>query len=331
METQYIIKYSTSTDENKIDSYVELKKNKNNIPIITIRTHKDLSDKSNETLLYKFMTNNFATFTFDDNLRQCTLCYKDFGSDSLLTSIIYFDSSSSSAYSDFKKNFEEYYNTQFETEYYPNGREMYVGEVLYKKDSENNITSRIPNGKGTMYYNLPNRMVKYTGDFESGLYDGSGIFYSMDGKISLVSKNISSGIPTQKGKLNINYYSFRNVNTEIKDIIEIKFNDIWEKYKITDKDLKRNFVISDNFVNNLASDILLEDNINITDLIFEDKTDSEKYIEIRNMLKLQENKIDEIDKKYKKLITTQTNIIISFEIISLVLILFTTIVVGILT
>ncbi len=331
METQYIIKFSTSTNETKIDGYVELKKNNNNIPIITIRTHKDLSDKSNETLLYKFMTNNFATFTFDDNLRQCALCYKDFGSDILHTPMIYFDSSSSSAYSDFKKNFEEYYNTKFETEYYPNGREMYIGEVLYKKDSENNVTSRIPNGKGTMYYDLPNRMVKYTGDFESGLYDGSGIFYSMDGKISLVSKNISSGIPTQKGKLNINYSSFQKVNTKTKDVLEIKFNDIWEKYQMTEKDMKRMFVISDNFVNKLASDILLDCNTNIDDLIFGDKTDNEKYIEIRNMLKLQENKIDELDRKYKKLITTQTNIIIRFEIVSLALILFTTIVVGILT
>jgi hypothetical protein len=38
-----------------------------------------------------------------------------------------------------------------------------------------------------------------------------------------------------------------------------------------------------------------------------------------------------LNKNYEKLITTQTNTIIRFQMVSLVLILFTTIVVGILT
>jgi hypothetical protein len=59
-----------------------------------------------------------------------------------------------------------------------------------------------------MYYNIVGNHIKYTGEFESGLYDGSGKFYSTDGKIYLSVNNISSGIPISTGKLYIKYNRF---------------------------------------------------------------------------------------------------------------------------
>ena len=58
-----------------------------------------------------------------------------------------------------KKTFTEMSNTKYETEYYPSGRVMYVGEVLYKKKDE--LVTRIPNGVGTLYYDIDDYKIKY--------------------------------------------------------------------------------------------------------------------------------------------------------------------------
>ena len=73
----FIVK-STINNKAEVDSFVELIKNKNNNSILTVRTHKDTFHELNETLFYKFMTNNFADVTFDDDKRLCLLSYKDY-------------------------------------------------------------------------------------------------------------------------------------------------------------------------------------------------------------------------------------------------------------
>jgi hypothetical protein len=285
MTSQYIIKFINNDYET--EGYVELYKNKANVSTITIRTHKDPKDEANQTLLHKFMTNNFAKVVFDDNTTNCTISYKDGNSRNVYTSTIQFDSNSSSAYSDFAKRFTEMYNSKYETEYYPSGREAYVGEVLYKKGKDDVVVGRSPNGKGTVYYDLPGYKIKYSGEFENGLYDGAGIFYSQDNKISLIAKNISAGIPTQKARLVFNY-------SKRKDTIEIAFNEVWDRYNISDKIMRKNIILSDSFVSDLAKSYWTPNDIPMEALVFQDKSIDDKYLEIWNTLRVQDSKLNQL-------------------------------------
>jgi hypothetical protein len=279
MTTQYIVKYSNNYD-NEIDACAELCKAKNNVPVLTVRTEKDKKHESNQTLLYKFITNKFP-IVFDNTKLQCSITYFDPNSSKPNTSIISFDSNSSSSYSEFKKTFNEYVNTKFETRYYPNGRELYVGEVISVKNS----TDSLANGKGTIYYNTPNHNIKYTGEFESGHADGEGTYYNVDGNIFIKANNISSGVPTQKGFLHINF-----INK--KEIIEIDFNDLWEKFKLYNKTAKINFVISDAFVNNVVRYYWNKNEIPVDVFIFQDKSNKEQNVDLWYKLNVHEYKLD---------------------------------------
>ena len=301
MSTQYIVKFNTTNPSNEkdIDGFVELIKSKNDIPIIMVRTHKDKEDIMNETLLYKFMTNNFAEVVFNDISTYCILNCKDSYSSSLISYMIFFDSSSGSAYNDFKKTFTEMYNTKYETEYYPSGREMYIGEVLYHKDSTGVVIERIPNGVGTMYYDMPSHMIRYTGEFENGIYDGKGIFYNRDNKIMLTANNISSGIPIGNVKLNINY-------SKKKETINIDFNDIWKKYNISDKLIRKQVVLSDDFVIDLAKLYWTADEMTMEAIIFHDKSLDDKYFELWNLMCQNTNKLDNLEETFNNITNDQT-------------------------
>ena len=288
MSTQYIVKFIKDTVET--DSYLELSKNQSQIPYITIRTHKDANASDNQTLLYKFITNNFATMTFNDSILSCLFVYKDLNNDNIdISTIIKFDSNSSSAYADFKKQFTEKCNTQYETEYYASGRVLYVGEVLYVKNEKEVVIDRIPNGTGTLYYDLDGLKIKYTGRFDTGIFDGSGTFYNMDNKISLTANNISSGIPIQKTTLNINY------GKKNKTII-IQFNEMWKKINIEDKTAKKHIVLADDFITNLTK-LYWDDEIPLDTLVFNDKTLDDKYTEIWQQLNNFNTKLDLINNK----------------------------------
>ena len=322
MATQYIVKFTSSIENITIDVFVELNKTDKNIPTISVRTCKDSLDKMNQTLLLKFMTNDFAQVSFDDINMSCVLTCKNYYSSEMYTATITFDSSSSSAYSNFKKTFTEYYNSKYETEYYKNGREWYVGEVLYKKDDKDVVIERIPNGNGTFYYDLPSHKIKYSGDFENGNCDGSGTFYNTDGRITIKANNISSGVPTQKGKLYIKY-------SKKQEIIDIVFKEVWERLGLSTKECKKNFVNSDSFVNNIALLYWKKDEVSMEELIFEDKPLDEKYMELWKLVKSQEVFLNTINNTNLKNVQQQTKLFCNSIIASTLLIIFTTIIVGI--
>ena len=260
------------------DGFVELSKSnsKSDISIINIRTHKDSYDKLNNTLLYKFMTSNFATFNFNDDTFICVLNYNNINCLETNTCTLIFDKISSSAYNNFKKTFKEYYNTRYETEYYKSGNIQYCGEILYINNN------RVPNGNGIMYYDVPETKIKYEGEFESGICDGSGIFYSIDNTFSLVARNISNGIPTQKGQLLI------KLSLNKTETIEIKFNEVWGKLALNDKVLKKNYVVDDNFVFNLAKLYWTNTEISLDNIVFQNKSLDDKYDELWKIIKNQE-------------------------------------------
>ena len=298
MTTLDIIKFTI--DSATTDGYVELSKINQN-SLITVRTNADPSASSNQTLLYKFITNNFADVSFDDINTSCTLVYKD-GVLHPISATISFDKSSSSAYTEFKKTFTEMSNTKYETEYYPSGRVMYVGEVLYKKKDE--LVTRIPNGVGTLYYDIDDYKIKYMGEFESGLYDGAGTFYNQDNKITIIVNNISSGIPTQKGKLKINY-------TKKKATFDIVFNDIWVRLNQTDKNNRKILVSSDNFVNMFVKLFWTEDKNTIDSLVFSEKSSDDKYLELWQLIRRNTSSLEKItsfDKIYTERVDELTKI-----------------------
>ena len=284
MTTQYIVKFINVTNNTETDGYAELFKYINN-PVLTVRTHQDKYHESNQTLLYKFITNNFAKVTYDVTNLKCSLVYTDGNSVDSYTVVIAFDANSSSAFTTFKKTLTEYNNSTHEIKYYPNGRELYVGDILYIKDKDENIIDTVANGKGIVYFDAPNHKIKYSGEFEGGYTDGAGIFYSSDQKIQLKVNNISSGVPTQRGFLNINF-------TNKKDTIEINFNELWEKLKIYDKLSKQTFVSTDSFVNDIAKFYWNKNDIPMEVFIFQDKPSKEQFIELWYKLNIHEHKID---------------------------------------
>ncbi len=278
---EYIVNFTkdvsdlTSTTD-KLDGFLELIESETKIPIISIRSKKDKNDEENETLLYKFITKNFAKVEFEDNEHKFFLEYKDgYNKFHTYKSLIQFDDNSSSAYTTFKDSFQKLINSKLETKFYSNGRIRYTGEVLEMEDEDSLL-----NGNGTLYYNSENNEIKYTGEFEDDHFDGSGRFYSKDKNLYLIANNISNGIPTQKGKLIV-----KIKNKE--EIFEVIFNDLWVNFDLKDKIKIRNFVNSNNFVDEVAHYYWPIEEKCIDDICFENKTLEEQNLillnEIRNL------------------------------------------------
>ena len=101
------------------------------------------------------------------------------------------------------------------------------------------------------------------------------------------SNNISTGVPTQKGFLHINF-----INK--KEIIEIDFNDLWEKFKLYNKIAKINFVISDAFVNSVARYYWNKNEAPVDVFLFQDKTIKEQNVDLWYKLNIHEYKLDTI-------------------------------------
>lgn len=291
MSTEYIIKFTKVIDglfdpSVKTDGFLELSQLNNNtkIPSISIRTHKNSSDENNLLLLFKFITSNFADVKFDDDDKKCLLTYKDGYSRSIeYKSIIEFDSNSSSAYTDFKSQFQNLINTEHQTIYYDSGRIKYIGDV--KNEDDKNLI----NGEGIFYHDTFFNKPKYIGEFEDNNFDGSGKFFNIDNNISLIANNISNGIPVQTGKLIVD---FRNR----KEIINVDFDDLWLKLNIKNKNEKRAIVKLPDFVNMIASKYLNKNERSMNQLIFEDKTSSEQNMIVWTDIQKIKEDIDTIRK-----------------------------------
>jgi len=281
MSNQYIINFTNNLNQN-VSSYAELYKTNHEIPVLCVQTCKDKNDKLNKVLFHQFITNSFGKVEFNDEELKFTLTYQDTKND------IIFDKNSSSAYTEFKNNMLTLVNSRFETEYYSSGNIMYVGEVLYTNDN------RVPNGNGIMYYDLPNHKIKYSGEFENGAFDGVGVFHDKFGIISLKANNISNGIPTQKGKLEINFKTW-------KESVNIDFFTVFDEIDINDNNSKVQFVMSDNFLEILAESVCNFDDTTLEELKFNEETNEDKITKIYKLLceikllqNIQENQLVEV-------------------------------------
>lgn len=316
MSTQYIIKFckNIETLEPFVDGFVELRKTPSTHNIIEVRTKKDASDENNIVLINKMITSNFATITYDDILMECFIEYKDYYRNLAFRSVIRFDKSSASAYNEFKKTFIAMTNTLNETVNYANGRVWYIGEVLQVKEGDK-LVDRVAHGQGTFYYDGAKSQPKYIGECENGKYDGAGIFYSYDGKLSVSANNISNGIPTQKGKLSVNF-------TKFSEVFEVDFSHVFEKWCLKySKEQKQEFVRSDNFVKIITQTYWNNDEP-IERTIFREQTVEDKQVEIWNKindlttqveaLRIDNQKIaDNYTKETDKLVSMATILIIA--------------------
>jgi hypothetical protein len=269
MSTQYIVKFSKDASYNEssiYDGFLELISD-NGCPTILIRTCKDSTDPKNVNLLNLYVTKNMGKFNFNHHTLTCTInsYYKYYR--------IIFDSSSSSAFTDFQRNFETALNSKFDTEYYPkSGNLKYVGEVLYKDQQ-----TFVANGAGTLYYDKPGQKIRYQGEFSEGNFDGVGKFYSSDGRVILTANNISNGVPTQKGKLEINFGK--------QEVIEVKFTELWNKLNLNDKDSVRKFVLSDEFIDEILINFWDNKEVTIDEARFKYLPEEDKLMIIYNELK----------------------------------------------
>lgn len=267
----YIVKFSKLDKMldsiQEYDAYLELVPNIDDYkaPTININTCKDSNDPNNILLLNMFITNNI---TFNDNDQICNIDSNNY------KFIILFDKNSSSAFSNFKKRFEDLNNTTKKIIFYDNNNIKYIGETVLQDGKY------IMNGNGTMYYDDNMYMTKYVGEFEDNYFDGIGTFYNYDKTIYIKCNNISNGYPVMKGKLYINFKKY-------KETIEINFEKVYEYLNINNKNDKINFVIKDTFVNNVAN-IFITDKC-VSQLLFEEKTIHEQNIEIWKLLDMISN------------------------------------------
>jgi hypothetical protein len=270
MSNQYIVKFikdASYSESSTYDGFLELISD-NGCPTILIRTCKNSSDPKNENLLNLYVSKNMGKINFDQENLTCTINthFKYYR--------IIFDSSSSSAFSDFKTNFDISLNSKFDTEYYPkSGYLKYVGEVLYK----NIDRSIVANGSGTLYYDKPGQKIRYQGEFSEGNFDGAGKFYSLDGKIVLTANNISNGVPVQKGKLEINFGK--------QEVLEIKFSELWTKLNLNHKEYVKKFVLSNEFIDDILINFWDNKEVTIDEAKFKYLPDEDRQLVLYNEIK----------------------------------------------
>jgi hypothetical protein len=270
MSNQYIVQFKNITDDEFTYSFAELYKGTYDIPILSIRTHEKNVDPMNRILFHQFITSNFGEIEYSDENMECMLsCLNN-------DYVIKFDKNSSSAFTEFKKQLSTLFNSKFETEYYPSGNVLYTGTVLHVMEN-GTIPKRQPHGHGILYYDLPDHNIKYSGEFENGIPDGAGVFYDKLGKIKLTANNISSGIPTQKGKLEL-FYKFNN------QVVTVDFFDLWDELDIDTNANKVSLVMSDTFLVTLVKNVCDFSNMIYENVLFNEKSLDEKIISLHNLV-----------------------------------------------
>lgn len=228
MTSSYLIQFKKNGNDNYELAYIEVKKNYR-YSTITINTENDKFSPTNKIMLNIYIYNKDNNMTYDDSLMECYIN----------NSIIKFDENSSSAWSDFITNIKQIIETENQIVKYNSGNIMFIGDVI------TNYGIQCINGTGTQFYDTNASKIKYTGEFDNGMYDGSGTYYSYDEKIVLIANNISGGIPISKGKIKFSYKSY-------SDEFIIDFYNLWDHYKLITSQEKRDFVMSDKFTEMIA-------------------------------------------------------------------------------
>lgn len=127
---------------------------------------------------------------------------------------VQFDANSASASTDFVTNLDKIRKKKYSIEYYRSGNKRLEGLQVDGQFI----------GSCIEYYDRDDSPIKYIGDFEDGLYDGEGEFFSVNGELCLTCNNICSGKPNGKGKLVVGQN--KQIETiEMKEYKDLKSTD----------------------------------------------------------------------------------------------------------
>lgn len=279
--TKYIVNF------NEQECTIELIEQSITIPLPVLLVKHDT-----KIIFEKYITNNLVIDFFDN---YCKIDKKE---------TIVFDKDSSSSFEIFKTNIEQLQKTKLAASYYANGNLMYIG---YKLDDNVMVNH------GTLYYNSHYKQIKYVGEFENNTFDGSGIFYSINGLMSITCNNITKGIPTQHGKI---IYNFK----DYKKTIDIEFKDIWNEFALGSDIQIKKFVVSDDFVDTVCTKFTHAkiSKKSMEELVISELPDTEKIIKIYKQLDNMKNNMEHFVQ-----ILQFTIILSAFTIILVILTLYT--------
>jgi hypothetical protein len=220
-------------------------------PTLMIRSKENINHENNVNYMDVIISDNLnVEYKESENNSGYTVRF-----DQSNTKIgIKFDQASSQAYEEFKSELEKKIATRYKTIYYESGNLQYSGQFV-----DNDVS-----GEGTEFYDTPEQKVKFHGELENNMYDGSGVFYSCDGSLELQANNISRGIPNGNVTLII--------HRKNKDDLKKSFN-----YRSIDLALNVGDV---NFCENIARHFYP----NLDNLFFEAYSIEEKMDEINRKL-----------------------------------------------
>lgn len=185
---------------------------------------------------------------------------------------IEFDEYSYSAAHIFYDTIHKIMGSDYQIIKYDSGNIRYMGETLNDKPHGENIFE---------YFDKADKIIKYRGDFENGIYDGAGTFHSFRGDVRISFNNICNGVPNGKGKI----YCYN------RETHEIDYDELNEKYSFEPS--SKNFVY----------DILLIVQPNyikyLDDILFEQQTVEVKLNIIHQQLKHIGKEMIELEKQTK--------------------------------
>jgi len=226
MSTTFIIKHNLNTTYTFIDGIISIN------PIFNYHII-NIADTTNKILLTEYIYNNI-NILFDDILLESKIN----------NLIIKFDPEKCIEWTNYKTLIQSIIKTKNEIEFYPSKNIMYIGNMIYM-DCVYKECMRLFHGNGTIFYDKLTNNIMYNGDFNNGLFDGIGVFYSTDNNISITCNNIVNGIPKDKGQIKINYPNYELIK-------EIDFYNIWNKLNIITNENIIKFVKSNKFVDTIT-------------------------------------------------------------------------------
>lgn len=151
-------------------------------PTLVVRSKENVNDQDNVNYLDTIISDNLnVEYKESENNSGYTVRFDQ--SNNKIG--IKFDQASSQAYEEFKRQLENKIATKYKAIYYESGNLQYSGQFV-----DNEVS-----GEGTEFYDTPEQKVKFHGELEHNMYDGSGVFYSCDGSLELQANNISRGMP----------------------------------------------------------------------------------------------------------------------------------------
>ena len=237
---------------------------------------------SEKKVLGKLLLNSNKIRFVNSNSKKMELIIDLKGIHSINKVGLVFDNSSSSAFTKFISDIDKYVNSKYGELYYSSGNIRYIGPI------KNNVCH---GNDGIEYYNNNEMKIKFKGEFENGVYDGSGIFLSKCGNITLEVNNIVNETPYDYGILTV----------------------CGKKYDIDFGELKNNLDLNDNELCYNVAKLYID---NLDELLFETLSIENKLLVVFKKLQKMEMEMNSLKKKINVNSSSIKNILLCFFLIN---------------